>query len=64
MSNFCLENGIFKRLFPEKLKFKKMPRKSKFFVKLPEKIKISRKFAWKIEILLTRIHDPPDLKLD
>jgi len=29
------------------------------FFKLPEKIEIFRKFAWKIEIILTRIHNPP-----
>jgi len=33
-----------------------LPEKSKFFVKLSEKIEISR--PGKIEILLTRIHDP------
>jgi len=28
------------------------------FETLPEKIEISRKFAWKMELLLTQIHDP------
>src|SRR6218665_240938 len=35
-----------------------LPGKSNSFVKLHRKIEISRKFTWKIEILLTRIHDP------
>ena len=32
--------------------------------KLPEKIENSWKFAWKIEFVWTRIHDPQDFKPD
>ena len=48
MANFCLEIRFF-------LNFLK---KRNFLVKLSEKVEIFRKFAWKMEILLTRIHAP------
>jgi len=71
MSNyFCLENRNFLKIALKHRNFSKIClKKSKFFTNLPEKnrnfskiclkkIDISLKFAWKIEILLTRIHDP------
>jgi len=38
--------------------------KLKFVVKLPEKIDIFRKFFWRNQNVLTRIHDSPDFKPD
>ena len=70
----CLKNHFFK--FAEKNRnlkkiafknrnFQKIClEKSKFFVKLPEKSKFLRNLPGKIEILLTRINDPPDFKPD
>jgi len=64
----CPEVAVNEQFLPGKSNgFLNCLRKSKFFktlVKLPEKIEISLKCARKIEIFLTRIHDPPDFKPD
>jgi len=39
-------------------------KKSNFLVKLPEESKFFGNLPGKIEICLTRIHDPPDFKPD
>src|SRR6218665_2452157 len=50
----CLEVAVNGQFLPGKSIFFKLPEKIEFFLNLPGKI----------ELLLTRIHDPPDVKPD